>query len=296
MTRPAVSIVVPHHGDPGPTAALLGDLAGSVAELIVVDDASPVPFPETPGVTVVRREANGGFGAAVNSGAALATGELLLILNSDLRVPDGFVAELVAAAAPWQPCVAGPRLVDVMGVADPSARDFPAIRHQVAEWLTPLARWRDTDAWHRAVGHVVAAHDALTVVPVDWLVGAALLVPLAEFRAVGGFDERFFMNSEEVDLQRRLRQRGLPSVFVPTVRAVHVGGGSSDPTQRRAWVVTSRLRYADKWGGLIPLRLGMAAATGVNLAWNSVRRLRGVPVKPWETARQEWALTWRSVR
>ena len=51
----------------------------------------------------------------------------------------------------------------------PTGRRFPRVRHQVTEWLVPLARWRDTDALHRAVGHDVDARDAEAVV--DWVVG-----------------------------------------------------------------------------------------------------------------------------
>ncbi|MBK9158460.1 MAG: glycosyltransferase family 2 protein [Propionibacteriaceae bacterium] len=295
---PRVSVVIPHYGDPEPTQALAADLRANEhapLEIIVSDDRSPAPFPETPGLIVVRRETNGGFGSAVNSGAAVASGDLLLILNSDLRVGPAFIGDLTAAAAPWQPCVAGPRLISPDGIADHSARLFPTVSQQMTEWLTPLARMRDSSAWHAAVGHDLRAGKATATVPTDWLVGAALLVPLATFKAISGFDQRYFMNSEEVDLQRRLREWGVPSVYCPTVTATHVGGGSSDPELRRSWVVTSRLTYAHKWGGLPQLRVGLAAATLLNLGWNGVRRLRGVDVQPWRTAKQEWSLTWKDV-
>jgi N-acetylglucosaminyl-diphospho-decaprenol L-rhamnosyltransferase len=139
------------------------------------------------------------------------------------------------------------------------------------------------------VGHDLTARGADTVV--DWAVAAALLLPLDEFRAVGGFDERYFMNSEEIDLQRRLRDRGVPSVVLgqPTVR--HTGGGSSDPAKRRQWLVGSRLEYADKWGGRRRLQAALAAATAANLVWNTGRRVAGRDVgPPLRTAREELQL------
>ena len=97
-----VTVVVPHHGDPAPTLATIGDLRAQVTDLavdvVVVDDCSPEPFPDADGVTVVRRETNGGFGSAVNSGAAVATQPLLLVLNSDVALTPTFVDDLVTAA------------------------------------------------------------------------------------------------------------------------------------------------------------------------------------------------------
>lgn len=289
-----VSAVIPHFGDPAPTLALVDALRAQegspYVEIVVSDDASPEPFPPTDGVMVVRRESNGGFGSNVNTGADAATGDLLLILNSDLQIGPTFVADLVAAAAPWQPCVAGPATVRPDDRPEYTGRHFPRVRHQTTEWLVPLARWRHLRLLHEAVGHDTRAVAGRTR-PVDWLVGAALLVPAEHFRAVGGFDERFFMNAEEVDLQRRLRGRGVPSVFCGTVQVVHEGGGSSgDGDRRRAWLVEGRARYARKWGGWRRQRAALTAATGVNLVWNTGRHLLGRDSRPLTTARAELVL------
>lgn len=295
----ALTVVVPHYGDPRPALALIESLHGQrnagVMQFIVVDDCSPVPFPDTEGVTVVRRSVNGGFGSAVNSGAAIAEHPLLLVLNSDLEIGPTFVQDFLRAAAPWQPAVASPQVVGHSGEPQWAGRHFPSIRHQLIEWLTPLARWRHLPVLHEAVGHDTRCIDG-AVVPVDWVMGAAMLIPTDELRAVGGFDERFFMNSEEVDLQRRLRERGVPSVFLGTVSVKHEGGGSSDSARRRQWLVDSRKLYAEKWGSPRVLHAALAAATAVNLAVNTLRHLAGTPVKPLEVARIEWRLLRGSVR
>ncbi|WP_210649282.1 glycosyltransferase [Nocardioides sp. SYSU D00065] len=285
-----VSVVVPHHGDPAPTLALLDQLAVQThpVQVIVADDASPTPFPDREGVEVVRREANGGFGANVNSGAAAAVGEALLVLNSDLTVEPTFVADMVAAARTHPGAVLAPRIVDEHGAEAWIGRRFPRTHHQAAAWLTPLARFRDTRAWHWAVGHDVRAH--ATESEVDWVVGAAMWIPLADFRAVGGFDERFFMNSEEIDLQRRLRARGLSVVALRSPTVVHAGGGSSPSQSRRQWLVDGQLRYADTWGSRRRLQLALTAATGANLLVNATRRAAGRDVRPLEVARTELSL------
>ena len=283
----AVSVVIPHHGDPAPTLALVEQLATQThpVEVVVADDASPAPFPDHDGVIVVRRPHNGGFGANVNSGAAAATGDALLVLNSDLTIERTFVADMVAASRTHPDAVLSPRLVDENGVEAWAGRNFPRVRHQTAAWLTPLARFRGTTAWHRAVGHDVRAHSAER--EVDWVVGAAMWIPLAAFRAVGGFDERFFMNSEEVDLQRRLRERGVPSVALRSPTVVHEGGGSSPSESRRRWLVEGELLYADKWASRRRLQVALTLATAVNFTFNAVRRLAGRDIDPAGVAHAE---------
>lgn len=301
MTCPrAVSVVIPHYGDPAPTLALVASLqrqTGDVdLQVIVSDDSSTEPFPDTAGVTVVRRAVNGGFGSAVNSGAAEAIHERLLILNSDLEVSPTFVMDLMEEAEPWMPAVCGPWIVDHAGNYAWSARCFPTVWHQAVEWLTPLARWRHRRLLHTAVGHDTNARRGEPCA-VDWLVGAVLYLPTEVFRGAGGFDEGFFMNSEEVDLQRRLRSEGIPSVLLGQVEVTHAGGGSSgDADRRRRWLTASRLRYADKWGSRRRLQAALSVATIVNLFHNSLRRLAGREVTPVATARAEWELVWQQQR
>ena len=293
VTGSGVTVVVPHYGDPGPTLRTIEDLrrqaTARTVEVVVVDDCSPEPFPDPEGVTVVRRDTNGGFGSAVNSGVALATQPLLLVLNSDVTLDATFVDALVDAAEPWMPAVVGPLVRDPSGHHANSARHFPTVGHQAVEWLTPLARHRDRRLLREAVGHDTRAVPG-AVLPVDWVVGVAMLLPVEVFRAVGGFDEGYFMNAEEVDLQRRLRAHGIPSVFVGTVALSHVGGGSSDPAARRRWLVESRMRYARTWGGRRRLAAALTAATAVNAVVNTGRRLAGRDVDPVATAREELRL------
>lgn len=289
----AISVVVPHYGAPGPTAILAQELLHQgVHEVIVSDDQSPVPFPDSAGITVVRRPTNGGFAAAVNSGAERATGKYILVLNSDLEVSPDFLKQFSSEAEPWQPAVVAPRVITPAGEIDHTVRAWPSVLNQTLEWLTPLARWRGRPWFQRVLGHDPRAFTASQPIEVDWVVGAAFMVPTADFRAVGGLDERFHMNSEEIDLQRRLAARGLKRIYLPAVTVVHEGGGSSDPAKRRRWLVTSQFRYARKWGGLWRLKAALTGATVVNFMWNCIRALRGIGVKPIGVLNQELDLIW----
>ena len=252
----------------------LVDQARPGLQIIVSDDASPHPFPEVEGVTVVRRETNGGFGANVNSAAAAATGDALLVLNSDLTIDRTFIADMVTASRRRPHAILSPRVIDEAGEEAWTGRRFPRARHQAAAWLTPLARWRDT-LGHGIMRSVTTSEPAPPRAEVDWVVGAAMWIPLDEFRAIGGFDESFFMNSEEIDLQRRMRERGIRSVALSSPTVVHLGGGSSPSESRRRWLVDGQLLYADKWGSRRRLQTVLATATVANLAVNSVRRIGG---------------------
>lgn len=296
MTAIVVSVVIPHYGDPDPTLALVQSLKVQIAaaastshllsEIIVVDDQSPIIFPEIDGVTVIRRDRNGGFGSAVNTGIAAVESQLVLVLNSDLEISENFVVDFLAEAQPWQPAVVSPQVLGHDGAPQWVGRHFPTLTHQVVEWLSPLARFRHKKVLHEAVGHDTRCVTG-AVVPVDWVMGAAMLIPVEQFRAIGGFDEGFFMNSEEVDLQRRLREAGVPSIFLGTVAVRHEGGGSSDPERRRHWLVTSRFLYAKKWGKPRTLRLALSAASLVNLGVNTGRQLTGRRVDALGTFKQE---------
>lgn len=142
-----VSAVIPHYGDPAPTLTLIEALraqqgiAPDELEIIVSDDQSPVPFPDTKGVRVVRRETNGGFGSAVNSGVAVATGKWLFILNSDLSITDTFVADMLSHIEHRTPALASPQVVGHDGKQQWVARKFPTTAHIAWEWFTPLARF-----------------------------------------------------------------------------------------------------------------------------------------------------------
>lgn len=294
---PTVSVVIPFHGDPAPTLDLIAQLrAGHPPhQIIVADDVSPTPFPDGEGWEVVRREKNGGFGSAVNSGAARATGEYLLILNSDLTVEPDFVERFVDEALPWQPALASPFL-DEPGRPNAAARRWPRRFHHVAAWLAPLARLHEHRRLGWLQGHDTRGYDAHTALVTDWVVGAAMLVPRAEFEAVGGFDERFFMNSEETDLQRRLADHDVRAVYLPTVKVAHVGGGSTASDSRRVWLVEGWFRYQQQWGRPRCLRAALVAASYVNFVWHQLRRLRGSDVDPSATLRADLAVianAWR---
>jgi GT2 family glycosyltransferase len=97
---------------------------------------------------------------------------------------------------------------------------------------------------------------------------------------LGGFDERFFMYYEEVDLCRRLREAGLQVHYWPELKAMHIGGASARTvadarvsragSQLESWRMRSALLYYRKQHGLLSAALVHALERG----WHSLRRLK----------------------
>lgn len=276
-----LSAVIAHHGDPAIASRLVADLSeqdhtGSL-EIIISDDASPIPFVEAPGVRVVRSPTNGGFGAAVNRGAAVANFPWLLVLNSDVRVAPSFVRRLLGEAMKWQPAICGVRQRCARGY-QPPAMVYPTLGRTVAQSTSLPGRKRGgyPDRWSSHTGIELPE----ITEEVDWLVGSALLLPTALFRAVGGFDERYFMYLEEVDLQRRLHGMGVPSVLLADLELGHDAGQSSVGLEISVELLRSRLIYEEKWSGAARRRLLAGALRGlavVDAASEPVRRLLGRP-------------------
>lgn len=285
-SKKKVSAVIPFYGDPADTLELIRQLKSQTiadeVEIIVSDDCSPTPFPETEGVKVIRRETNGGFGANVNTGVTQAAGTWLFILNSDLSLPDDFIEKAVGTAESLGDVILAPQILGHDDEGQAVGRDFPKTRHIVWEWMSPFARIRNTSLWKRMVGHNLECVTGNTV-DVDWVMGACLVLRTATYRRVGGMDERYFMNSEEVDLQRRLRTLGVRRIFAGNLVVEHIGGASSgDYNRRRQWVTNSRFIYADKWSESKYLGVAMKGATYFNYGFNKIRSLLNPDVRPEE--------------
>ena len=128
----------------------------------------------------------------------------------------------------------------------------------------------------------------------DWVIGAAMLIPRAQFLEVGGFDENFFMYCEEIDLQKRLRDLGLDSYVTGKVSILHLGGKSTDPEKRIEWLLRSRVRYANKWGaGGLSFKSTLTLASFVNFFWNIQRQLRSKEVNAYKTLRRHLGIIWK---
>jgi N-acetylglucosaminyl-diphospho-decaprenol L-rhamnosyltransferase len=257
--------------------------ADGIARVVVVDSASSdgsaaTVRREEPDVDLVALSTNVGFGAAVNRAVGRTSSPYVLIVNPDVVVEPGSTKALVEVLES-QPdvAIAAPRVETTDGRLYESARRFPtlsdALGHAFLYFVWPTnpfsRRYRMTD-WDHGPADV------------DWVAGTHLLVRRSAWDAIGGFDERFFMYMEDVDLCRSLGRAGWRIRYEPAARVIHGIGRSTDQTPYRMIRIhhVSMYRYAEKtWEGprraLLPLVAG-ALTLRTGLAWLQ-RILRGRP-------------------
>jgi N-acetylglucosaminyl-diphospho-decaprenol L-rhamnosyltransferase len=219
-------------------------------ETIVVDHGSTdgtVDFVRErfPDVRVIEQE-NLGFGAGNNTGMRAASGDYFLLLNADAWVLGDAVERLVEFAETRpEAAVVGPKLLNPDGTLQRSVRGYPSTWRIATEYLflRKLApRSRLFNAFYGA------GFDHESVREAEFLGGACLLVRREAFEAVGGFDEAFFMMSEEVDWCYRFRQAGWKVLFYPGAEVVHALTSSANPAMFRH-LVRGHLRFLAKHRG-----------------------------------------------
>lgn len=253
-------------------ATLAPGHASGLLDCIVVDNASPDRTTEVvasghPWVRLIASPRNLGYGRGCNLGFQRVVTPYALIMNPDVQIEPAVVERLV-------------RLLEEhpkAGIAAPATR-IGAGRYQPAGGLpTP---WSVAS---EAMGRAGSARGSSPILPgtaphaTNWLCGAVMLVRSTMFRAVGGFDPRFFLYFEETDLCARMLRAGFELWTAGDVEASHVGSMSSrtiDPELRDGAYLpehffASRYYYLSKHYG----RLAAAAVEATELACKGLRDL-----------------------
>ncbi|QLL10036.1 glycosyltransferase family 2 protein [Mycobacterium vicinigordonae] len=192
-----------------------------------------------PNVRLLPTGSNLGYGTAVNRTVAKLAQrdeswveDWMIVANPDVQWGPGSIDALLEAAGRWPRAGAlGPLIRDPDGSVYPSARHLPSLvrggMHALLGPVWPRNRW--TTAYRQE-------HLEPSERPVGWLSGSCLLVRRAAFEQIGGFDERYFMYMEDVDLGDRLGKAGWQSIYVPSAEVLHHKGHSTgrDPASHLA--------------------------------------------------------------
>jgi N-acetylglucosaminyl-diphospho-decaprenol L-rhamnosyltransferase len=244
--------------------SLYADASAGVPEIVVVDNGSTDGSVAAlraahPDVTVIDPGTNLGYAGAANRGIAATTAPVVAVSNADLVVTPG-TAEAMLARLDAEPDLAavGPALFNPDGSQYPSARahasNVDAVGHAVFGRLFPgnrfTRRYRQLDArWDRPRD-------------VDWVSGAIVYLRRSALDSVGGWDERYFMYVEDLDLCWRLRRLGWRVAYEPAGRVTHVQGVSTRRRPYRMILEHHRSVYrfaARRWRGAQRLLLLPAA-------------------------------------
>ena len=225
-------------------------------EIVVVDNASTDSTPawvreRWPHIRLIASESNLGFAQGNNLGVRSTSSDLVLFVNPDAIVTAGAVDRLVSILES-QPevSVVGPRIVDGRGRAELS---FGAMISPWAEFRQKfLVRGND-----RGFAPITALVDRMTrrTHQVDWVSGACLLIRRTDLDDVGGFDPRFFMYAEDVDLCAAVRARGRFVLFSAEPEVVHLRGRSAASAPQRtrdAYRRSQMAFYAKHHPGWLP--------------------------------------------
>ena len=300
-----VSVLVVGYGSPEWLDRCLTTVAEVLppeVQVVVVDNASDPPLapalrPHLDRVTALRSEVNTGFGRAANRARRLLTGELLLLLNPDALLRPGALEALVAHldADPRRGIVTG-RLERPDGSLDPySALGRPTLWSEVC-FGTGLSTAFPHSAWANTFDLHGWARDSERDIGV--VSGCVLLVRASLYDALGGFDPRYFMYGEDVDLSTRAGELGSRRSFLPIVVATHAGGASSSSAGKTVMVLRGKATLHARHPRAVRRAVStLLLHTGVGLRALLEGR-RPVADRVWRAAwsrRSEWRSGWAPV-
>ncbi|HEY0807870.1 MAG TPA: glycosyltransferase family 2 protein [Pseudonocardiaceae bacterium] len=231
-------------------------------------DGAPEQAATRPGVTFVSTGGNLGYGGGANRGVAALPPEVewVVVANPDIEWQPGSLDTLLDAASRWPRGGAfGPLIREPNGKVYPSARLLPSLGSGIGHGT--LGRLWPDNPWTRAYRQSDTEVIERTA---GWLSGSCMLLRRAAFDAVKGFDEKYFMYFEDVDLCDRIGRAGWQNVYVPTAEVTHIGGHATSRSpewmlaahHRSAYLYLADRHQGPQWA---PVLAGIKAALAVRL-------------------------------
>lgn len=238
-TSPAVSILIISYNTREMTLACIESVFEQTREhsfeVIVLDNRSQDGSAEAirarfPQVRVHASMDNLGFAGGNNAAAAMARGKRLLLLNPDTVILDGAIDRLLEFAdATAEAQVWGGRAVFPDGTINASCWNDMTLWSSICRgfgltWLFPESKCLNPESIHKW-------DDLSEEREVDIVVGCFLMIDMALWERLGGFDPTFYMYGDEVDLCLRARKLGARPRITPKATIIHYGGGSEPSSE-----------------------------------------------------------------
>lgn len=214
--------------------------------VVVVDNASSDGGLSTVAdlrAKLIAAPRNLGFSGGCNVGWRNGKAPFVMFLNPDATIDPGGVRRLVDEFKDEGVGVVAPKILDRDGKIEHSQHRFPTLTSTLlhAVFLDRLAGrpgWGQDDVTDPEVYERLGSP--------DWVGGACVVFRRETLDRLDGFDERFFMYAEDMDICWRLRKLGLQVRYLPEVEVRHQGGASAPAPRRNALQMQSRVLYAHK--------------------------------------------------
>ncbi|OZY60350.1 glycosyl transferase [Pseudomonas lundensis] len=195
-------------------------------------------------VDIIEAGSNLGFGKACNIGAAKGNSPYILFLNPDAAVYEATIVETtnyMARSENQRVGVCGVQLKDDDNNVSRSCTRLPTVNSFLAHAI-------GLDRFLPKLGHFMGEWDHESSRSVDHVIGAFYFIRRNLFEELQGFDERFFVYLEDLDLSNRVKAKDWSIKFLSNVQAFHKGGGTSDQVKayRLFYSLRSRLIYSYK--------------------------------------------------
>lgn len=221
-------------------------------EVIIVDNRSTdgtVQFIKThyPGIKVIENTQVYGFAQNNNIGVQEAAGEYVLILNPDIIVKPGSIDKLYEFAKRNPSCgIVAPRLLNTDGTLQYSARRFLSPTILLNRFLT---KGDDESNNKNVSGYLMKNLPMDSPSDVDWCMGAALLLSNHFYNELGGFDAKFFLYIEDMDLCHRCWKKKKRVTYYPLSAFIHVHKRESRSINKKTWTHLKSFIYFLKKNG-----------------------------------------------
>lgn len=196
-------------------------------EIIVVDNFSQQDAEEkkflaewSSKIQYLKNDANLGFGRGADSGFSKAKGEYLVLMNPDVSVWEhAFDEGLEYLEAHKEVGILGGQLRYPSGVIQDSYRRFPRLFDQFIKRVGFLRSHRSLRK--RVSSYLMWGKDPEKTELVDWVVGGFMFIRKKAYQEIGGFDKRYFLFMEDVDICRQMWKHGYHVMYHPAVKATH---------------------------------------------------------------------------
>jgi N-acetylglucosaminyl-diphospho-decaprenol L-rhamnosyltransferase len=248
--KPDLAVVIVTYNSAGVVEALLDSLPDALdgldATVVVVDNGSSdatVELLERRSDSAVVRSANVGYAGGINRGVKeVGDVEAILVLNPDVRLEPGCIRTMMTALDRPGVGIVAPQVRGADQTLHLSLRREPSILRALGLTRTRLAAFSE---------YYGRPNEYLTARPVEWAVGAVLLISRECFDAVDGWDESYFLHSEETDFELRSRDAGYLTWYEPGAVAIHLGQESGYTTSVHCMQMVNRVRFFRRRHGVL---------------------------------------------